>query len=103
MILFLLLSAQAPAAIIAPPPFVMPAPPAPPGPRAEIVRGPEPLDRQTLRDQTFVHFAKPQVVLRMKIENDQDSGNTDHWLHQVVVVFLRKVDRQVAIFSRQYR
>jgi periplasmic protein TonB len=48
MILFLLLSAQAPAAIIAPPPFVMPAPPAPPGPRAEIVRGPEPLDRQPI-------------------------------------------------------
>jgi periplasmic protein TonB len=41
MILFLLLSAQAPAATIAPPPFVMPAPPAPPGPRAEIARGPE--------------------------------------------------------------
>ena len=48
MILFLLLSAQAPAATIAPPPFVMPAPPAPPGPRAEIVRGPEPLDRQPI-------------------------------------------------------
>lgn len=41
MILFLLLSAQAPAATAAPPPVIMPAPPAPPGPRAEIVRGPE--------------------------------------------------------------
>ena len=48
MILFLLLSAQAPAATIAPPPVIMPAPPAPPGPGAEIVRGPEPLDRQPI-------------------------------------------------------